>query len=1809
MGAVVFSYGMVGWNDSRQTTHDDPLVAALQTWNSIRAVDFISRRAGPIGMCGASGGGTQTLYASLLDERIRALAPVVIVYPWTDPDGCKCEGGMPLLSPVESNIIEVAALCAPRPQLIVTVGGDQTAEFPKIGWPLVQQAYSSAGARDDVANIHLPAEAHDLGPSKRKALYAFFAQHLSLVHFPEDLRRVRIEEPADLAAFNDDHPLPSLALQGQDAVSKMWNAMPRLVEAEIPPSGWSPAADGEEDFVGQGVTARRYEGGDGRTLTLTVIDKATGRPTPCRVCVVGSDGTHYLPEPSHLTPYTFDKHWPEEGAWGNRPGKAPYRPLGHFFYSTGVSTIPLPPQEDQPRIVVDKGFEYQPAVENRGVSQPPDAPGQLVPIHVVEDPDGQERGEIGYVIENTEPMAQHGYYAGDPHLHFRRAADRDEETIFDLLEAEDIRYGAVLAYNEPAGPYHGLMNAMASPQLRGLGPASEAVRNHVHILSGQEYRTGVFGHMNLYLRDTLVADGREYNADEGPVFGQIARETRSAGGIAIMAHGGYAQEIYADVALGHLDAVELLQFGVYRGIGLTDWYDILNAGYRFPIVGASDYPACRWLGDCRTYVHSGAEPSFPDWLRRAAAGESFVTTGPLLLTLVNGQPPGAIIARTSNETQPLTIRVRVRSVVAPVQSLQLIVNGKVVDQIQPKPPSSKTPQPVRVGGMPGRLDSWFEHSFTWTPTESCWIAVRAIGLSPGGMPNGEAHTNPVYVDLDGKRAFHRDSLDRWVERIDAQIAVHSRRSFPLKAPTLEYFQRARDTLLALRSEGGAPSDQDPWQRAKPVPAIHAGQPDLTEDQLKDFLKPLPCQPPEKALAQFETAPGFQVRLAAAEPDVVDPIAAAFDENGHLYVCEMRDYPFKPAEGKEPIGTIRLLRDTDGDGTFDESHLFADKLLWPAGVVCWKGGVFVAACPDIWYLKDTDGDHRADVREKIFTGFGTANQQAMVNNLVWGLDNKIYGATAGNGGKIRSLKDPAATWDLAGRDFRFDPKTLVLEPVTGTVQFGNAFDDWGNRFVCDESEPIKQIVLPLEYLDNNPYFLPPPAIHSCAEYPVPIFRISPVERWREIRSSRRVAKDERRADAAGASHHVIDASAGLCIYRGGAFPKEMLGQLFVGCGQNNIIHRRQITQTGVLFSSRRIDAHTEVVRTPDNWFRPVNILNTPDGVMICLDMCREVLESIHIPLDVVKHLDLTSGRDRGRIYRIEPAGYKNPKLPRLGELSSIELVAELTSPHGWRRDTAQRLLLERAEVDIARELRELAFQGKTPQARIHAVWTLDGLGESLLLDDVLSRDATDHDEHVRAHLIKLGETHVRRLDRYPKFADDPSPIVRFQFALSLGKQMTESDVNREQSVPILASLAEKDGADPYLRAAILCSARPVAGPLLEQLEKSSQVPVEITDQLLRMEGAAGDLPRQIARISRITIPSAQSRQLRQLLADPQSRIRLTKSRESLSDEARQFFTRVTTSSQADALNTSLEPQARADAVLLGSLAPEGDGWMFAEQLLSVDHPPVVRSAAVNALDLLDDNRVVDLIVDHWKDLADLRSSAVHVILARPARSLLFRDALDEKKIDAASLTAGDRERLLSSPIPQIRERAGRLFAQDSTPRSQIVDDYLRRLPREHDSARGQAIYVNHCSGCHRVANQGTNVGPPLSAGAVADDRTLLTSVLDPNRQMAPEFEQYVALTVQGGSAAGILADQTAATVTLKRDKNQADVLRRADLERLDATGKSLMPEGFEQSISPEQMADLFAYLRAHVSNVEDLKRRDFGTLPGIVEPESSSGRQR
>ena len=259
--------------------------------------------------------------------------------------------------------------------------------------------------------------------------------------------------------------------------------------------------------------------------------------------------------------------------------------------------------------------------------------------------------------------------------------------------------------------------------------------------------------------------------------------------------------------------------------------------------------------------------------------------------------------------------------------------------------------------------------------------------------------------------------------------------------------------------------------------------------------------------------------AAAEPLVNSPVAMAFDENSRLFVVEMRGY----SENRDDaLSRISLLTDTNGDGHFDHSSVYVDKLLWPVAVACWDGGIFVGDPPDIWYFKDTDGDGRADVRRKVFTGFGTSNVQGLMNTFTWTLDNRIEVAASSTGGEIvrcDAQGNPAKgsrPLSIRGRDFRFDPRTLAFEATSGGLQHGMSFDDWGHKFLTGNSNHIQQVMYEDRYLARARWLAAPPARIDIADDgpQAEVFRSSPIEPWRIVRTRLRVSGGDPRAPSKG-----------------------------------------------------------------------------------------------------------------------------------------------------------------------------------------------------------------------------------------------------------------------------------------------------------------------------------------------------------------------------------------------------------------------------------------------------------------------------------------------------------------------------------------------------------------------------------------------------------------------------------------------------------------------------------------------------------------------
>lgn len=958
---------------------------------------------------------------------------------------------------------------------------------------------------------------------------------------------------------------------------------------------------------------------------------------------------------------------------------------------------------------------------------------------------------------------------------------------------------------------------------------------------------------------------------------------------------------------------------------------------------------------------------------------------------------------------------------------------------------------------------------------------------------------------------------------------------------------------------------------------------------------VPPTPPAKAEATFETQHGFRMELIAAEPLVVDPVDAAYDEDGRAYVVEMRDYPYpeeKNALPKAFPGTVRLLEDRNDDGIFDHSTVFADQLAWPTSVCCYRGGVFVAAAPDIWYFRDLDGDGKADVRRKVFTGFSRYNVQAIMNSLRWGLDNRIYGAAAGNGGTVqRAEGESAKPIQLTRRDFRFDPVTEKIEAISGGERYGATFDDWGNRFLCNIRNPVQHVVLPLHYLARNPNFVPPPAVHDAAEFgdQLRVYRLSPPEAWREFRAQRWALEQANmpRSETIGAGFWT--SSSGVSVYRGGAYPREFAGNVFIGEVAGNLIHRQVLTADGVTFRSRRADEDTEFVRSRDNWFRPVNFINAPDGTLHVLDMYRETIEHPwSIPDDIKAKLDLSSGTDRGRVYRLRPPMYHKPLRPALSKASTQGLVTLLESPHSWWRETAQRLLFERQDRSAIDPLRKLLRDSSSPQGRLHAIWCLDGL-QSLNAEDLR---VGLHDEHpaIRKSSVQLVEPLLRSNSQLAmevaKLTGDPNIAVRFQVAFTIGEAEPELAANT------LTELAARDADDPWMRAAILNSSRDVGGKLLDELLKTIgrntavspgvSTLLENLAILVAATASARDCENLLIRAGEPSVKPQFAFALLNGLGQGllRKRASLEASIAKLPDASRQMLqARLTdAASQASDAGRPLAERLQAYQVL-GHLKLTQAGPLLLDALTTAQ-PREIQQVALRTLARYSEQEVAQNLVARWLSLTPhLREEAVNVLLSRAAWHEPLIMALEQGKLAPAQLSVPQRARLLAIKDPKLAERAGQALAKVVLgPRKEVIDRYQAAMKGNADPTRGQTVYRRECASCHRLAGEGHDVGPNLETVQHRSPQEILIHVLDPNREISPQFLDYTVKLTDGQVLTGMITAENESGLTLRRGQKLENQLLRGEIEALTSSGKSLMPEGLEQKISPQEMSDLVAYLK-------------------------------
>lgn len=964
--------------------------------------------------------------------------------------------------------------------------------------------------------------------------------------------------------------------------------------------------------------------------------------------------------------------------------------------------------------------------------------------------------------------------------------------------------------------------------------------------------------------------------------------------------------------------------------------------------------------------------------------------------------------------------------------------------------------------------------------------------------------------------------------------------------------------------------------------------------------------PADSLKSMQVRGDFHVELFAAEPEVMSPVDMAFDEAGKVYVAEMMDYPEDPPAGKPARSRIRLLEDTNGDGKIDRATVFADNVLAVSGLMPWKGGLIVTSAPNILYMKDTNGDGKADVRDVLYTGFPKSNHETRITNPRLGPDNWIYCSNTGNDGRITSPAHPdMAPVLVRGADFRFDPISGKAEAASGPAQFGSTIDDFGERFISQNTTHIRHVVVAMKYLARAPLLEVRAVAQDISDHGRPSGRMYPLTGPQEWRKARTKIRQERyNENKSGITEQVggwFTAASGGTIYDGAAFPKNYRGSVFTGDVSGNLIHQDLIRPDGPTFAAHRAEDNVEFLAAKDVWFRPCNFANAPDGNFYFTDIYRQVIETPEsIPEEIRRKINFYNGDTMGRIYRIvpnHPLPHGDLK-PNLGAAGSAELVKQLANPNGWHRFTAQRLLLERQDRAAIPELKQMAGNVASPEGRVHALWLLSYFGA--LEPEEVQNALKDPDWRIRKNALQISEPLLENSKQLGgavlAMAADPDPPVQFQAALTIG------DLKDRRALGTLAQLAHQRSSDPWFRVAILSSVVDSASPFYHMLiaKGESWSDPELLIELSALIGARQDkteLARWFGTLSTLHQPDKE-------LAGLSRGLKLSNAHNLQVSGAERALTRLLTSdsepvqkaaweasryfelaglvrrASADAVNARLPDPKRIVAIrALRGGHFETVGPQLSQILES--HPsPDVEAAAVDSLAAFNEPASGRMILDNWRGFSPpARKRAVDALLSQKNRVPMLLKAIEDGQVEPSALDAGARSHLYEDPDLAIAKKATSLLESTTSDRAKVVASYHDAVMLPGEIGHGKALFEDNCAKCHMARKQGGRVGPDLSGINNKTKEELLTSILNPSYAIEPRFVNYVITTKDGRMYDGVIANETPGSVTLRGGTEEGDqTVLRKNIAEIRASSVSLMPEGLEKDLKPKDIADILAYLR-------------------------------
>jgi putative membrane-bound dehydrogenase-like protein len=979
--------------------------------------------------------------------------------------------------------------------------------------------------------------------------------------------------------------------------------------------------------------------------------------------------------------------------------------------------------------------------------------------------------------------------------------------------------------------------------------------------------------------------------------------------------------------------------------------------------------------------------------------------------------------------------------------------------------------------------------------------------------------------------------------------------------------------------------------------------------------PGPPLSPAEALQKMKVPPGFSVELVAAEPDLVNPVAMTFDERGRIWVTESLEYPrSEPGKGRD---RVKVLEDTDRDGSVDKVTVFAEGLNIPSGIAVGYGGVWVANSPDILFMQDTDGDGQADKTDVVVTGFGRTDTHELPNSLTWGPDGWLYGL---NGVfNYSHVKYPADSplakskpdgWQFTCALFRIHPRTREFQLFCeGTSNpWGVAFDNEGSAFVS------ACVIDHLWHLVETGYYH-----RQGGPYPPFTWKIESIVKHK----------------------HQKAAYCGLHFYDSDAYPEKYREKLYMGNIHGNCINADKLAREGSTYFATPED---DFLSANDAWFMPVAQKTGPDGCLYILDW----YDQYHCYQDARRD-PAGIERSKGRLYRVRYQ--ETPRAPQfdLTQDSDEQLIGRLGSPNGFFRDMAQRILAERDNPGIPGKLCSTIGGRETPRKqRMHALWAL------------LSR--SDLKEEIDFLKMLMGNTKDPTVAAWclRAFGDlgHMPPAVRINLNLRMYGEhpdvllqtvIAARKIDGAKAMPMLLEALSRCGNDKliphivwqnlhplleenpnefiqFIRTADLAK-QPQLAELLPRateriLARKSAEPKPIADLFTILEGRDIVAARQYLNLLAARIQSGE------LAGEPLAKLRaelvplIAKPVKagaahplgldagllavSWGDKEALSYVRQT------AAAAGLAPELRLRAVR--ALISSGDATVLETVTQALVTQPVAgpnnqnqspaefQGQLLAALGQLDKPQVAVVVLDAYPKLeAEVQPKAVELLTQRAAWAKTLLTAIGEKKIPAEALGINQVRKLLASRdadlVKAVESKWGKI-REERNPRRDAVIAEMRTLIRKTpgDPLRGHEVYKKICGQCHKIYGEGQEVGPDITVNGRSSFEQLLSNVFDPSLVIGAAYQARTVATKGGRVVAGLVVEESEQRLVLKVQGGKQEIIPHDDIEEMKTSELSLMPEDVEKTLKPQEIADLFAFITLDKQPGDPSARR----LPGVRE---------